>query len=144
MKMTLGQLKNQLDYPHIDEVRRLVKSGFLWWKRDDAYHEFRILPAQGAGPPVCLLFGVDEEDGYCLQHLAFGDWHDHFERHGDEQLNVDEALQMARRLITKELCLLVCRDDLGRYACGTIMSVKKAQEQAASDELKEVIVFDCR
>src|SRR5687768_16925515 len=93
---TVEQLREQLNWPDVREEPLPEYSMRL----------FRVVPVEESLPSIDFLF----DDGVSfLQQLGSGDWH----CHPDE---IDDAVETARKLVRRELCILEERSRKGEYS----------------------------
>ena len=94
--VTAEQLRKRLDW---GDVREEAMPEYLM-------RVFRVVPADESQPSIAFLFDADVSR---LQQLGSGIWH----CHPDE---IDDAIEMARKLVHHELCIVEERNKAGEYS----------------------------
>lgn len=111
--VTIEQLQERIGWSDIREEPR-PEYGLRW---------FRIMPKSASVPPVDFLF---DDAVTLLNQLGCGNWHCHPD-------DIDDAIEMARKLVHHELCILEERNSAGDYA---------GSAPAAADELPRSLRHD--
>jgi hypothetical protein len=93
--VTVDQLRERLGW---DDVREETLAEY-------SMRLFRVVPADESLPSIDFLF--DDSVSF-LQQLGSGRWHCH-------PNEVDDAVEMARKLVRHELCILEKRNRQGEY-----------------------------
>lgn len=127
--MNIETLSQYLGYGKVTEHFHNGKSGFWLFKTEYQYKELRVLPEIEGKPYISFLFDSNDD----LIHLAFYEWHDHFNDHEDEESNVKDAIVVARQLIEGRLALKFSKNHRGQYEGGGLVSTEGLDLRSSKD-----------
>jgi hypothetical protein len=111
--VTIEQLRDRLGWQDIRE-EPLPECGMRW---------LSAVPRDESLPSIDFLFADEFES---LQQVGSGEWH----YHPDE---IDDAIELSRKLIHHESCILEVRDKNGKY---------RSSGTAAPDEVRDMLPLD--
>ena len=127
--MNIETLSEYLGYGKVTEHIHTGKAGFWMFKTEYQYKELRVLPEIEGAPYISFLFDGNDD----LIHLAFYEWHGHFNDHEDEESNVKDAVDVARQLVEGSLALKFSKNNRGQYEGGGLVSTEGLDLSSSKD-----------